>query len=44
MIDASIIEKGQKLRAITEQRGATEDEAVAAEQLIFTLLAKYNLS
>jgi Protein of unknown function (DUF2786) len=43
VIDSSIIEKIQKLRAITEKRGATEDEAIAAEQRIFTLLAKYNL-
>jgi Protein of unknown function (DUF2786) len=43
VIDSSIIEKIQKLRAITEQRGATEDEAIAAEQRMFSLLAKYNL-
>jgi hypothetical protein len=43
VIDSSIIEKTQKLRAITEQRGATEDEAIAAEQRMFSLLAKYNL-
>jgi Protein of unknown function (DUF2786) len=43
VIDSSIIEKIQKLRAITEKRGATEDEAVAAEQRMFRLLAKYNL-
>ncbi|HJU10707.1 MAG TPA: DUF2786 domain-containing protein [Candidatus Binataceae bacterium] len=43
MIDVNIIEKVQKLRALTEQRGATEDEAVAAQQRMFTLLAKYNL-
>jgi hypothetical protein len=29
--DASIIEKIRKLRAITERRGATEGEALAAE-------------
>jgi hypothetical protein len=43
VIDSSIIEKLQKLRAITKERGATEDEALAAEQRMFTLLAKYNL-
>ena len=43
MIDASIIEKIQKLRAITQQRGATEQEAIAAQQAMFTLLAKHNL-
>ncbi len=43
MIDSNIIEKIQKLRAITEQRGATEDEAIAAEQHMFRMLAKYNL-
>jgi hypothetical protein len=43
VIDSNIIEKIQKLRAITEERGATEDEAIAAEQRMFTLLAKYNL-
>lgn len=43
MIDSNIIEKIQKLRAITERRGATEGEAIAAEQRIFRLLAKYNL-
>ena len=43
MIDTSIIEKIQKLRAITQQRGATEQEAIAAQQAMFTLLAKYNL-
>src|SRR5690348_1283516 len=43
MIDASVIEKIRKLRSITEARGATEDEAVAAQQRMFTLLAKYNL-
>jgi len=41
--DASIIEKIRKLRAITERRGATEGEALAAEQRMFRLLAKYNL-
>lgn len=43
MIDSNIIEKIQKLRAITERRGATESEAIAAEQRMFRLLAKYNL-
>ena len=43
MVDAGIIEKIQKLRALTEHRGATEDEAVAAQQRMFTLLAKYDL-
>lgn len=43
VIDSSIIEKIQKLCAITEKRGATEDEAIAAEQRMFRLLAKYNL-
>ena len=42
-LDASIIEKIRKLRAITERRGATEGEALAAEQRMFRLLAKYNL-
>jgi hypothetical protein len=43
VIDSNIIEKIQKLRAITERHGATEGEAIAAEQRIFRLLAKYNL-
>lgn len=43
MIDSNIVEKIHKLRAITEERGATEDEAIAAEQRMFSLLAKYNL-
>ena len=43
MIDSNIIEKIQKLRAITERRGATEGEAIAAEERMFRLLAKYNL-
>jgi hypothetical protein len=43
VIDYNIIEKIQKLRAITERRGATEGEAIAAEQRMFRLLAKYNL-
>jgi Protein of unknown function (DUF2786) len=43
MIDSNIIEKIQKLRAITGEHGATEDEAIAAEQRMFALLAKYNL-
>jgi Protein of unknown function (DUF2786) len=43
MVDGSIIDKIRKLRAITERRGATEDEAIAAEQRMFRLLAKYNL-
>jgi Protein of unknown function (DUF2786) len=43
VIDSNIIEKIQKLRAITERRGATEGEAIAAEQRMFHLLAKYNL-
>jgi hypothetical protein len=43
VIDSNIIEKIQKLRAITERRGATEGEAIAAEQRMFRLLAKYNL-
>jgi uncharacterized protein DUF2786 len=43
MIDSSIIERIRKLRAVTEERGATEEEAIAAEQRMFTLLAKYNL-
>ena len=43
MIDSNIIEKIHKLRAITERRGATEGEAIAAEQRMFRLLAKYNL-
>ena len=43
MIDSNIIEKIEKLRAITERRGATEGEAIAAEQRMFRLLAKYNL-
>ena len=43
MIDSNIIERIQKLRAITERRGATESEAIAAEQRMFRLLAKYNL-
>jgi hypothetical protein len=43
MIDSSIIDKIRKLRAINTERGATEDEAMAAQQRMFTLLAKYNL-
>ena len=43
MIDAGIIEKIRKLRAMTEERGATEPEAIAAQQAMFTLLAKHNL-
>jgi Protein of unknown function (DUF2786) len=43
VIDSNIIEKIQKLRAITERRGATEGEAIAAEQRMFRLLSKYNL-
>ena len=42
MIDSKVIQKIQKLRAITEHRGATEGEAIAAEQRMFRLLAKYN--
>lgn len=41
MIDAGVIEKIQKLRGMTE--GATEQEAIAAQQAMFTLLAKHNL-
>jgi len=43
MIDPHIIEKIRKLRALTERRGATEEEALAAQQRMFALLAKYNL-
>ncbi len=43
MIDPHIIEKIRKLRALTERRGATEEEAFAAQQRMFALLAKYNL-
>ena len=43
MIDTDIIEKIKKLRAMTEDRGATEQEAIAAQQAMFTLLAKHNL-
>jgi hypothetical protein len=43
-IDSSILEKIRKLRALTVERGATEDEAIAAQKAMFTLLAKYNLS
>src|SRR5215469_4187233 len=43
MIDASVIEKIRKLRSVTEAHGATEDEAIATQQRMFTLLAKYNL-
>ncbi len=43
MIDPHIIEKIRKLRALTERRGATEEEALAAQQRMYTLLAKYNL-
>jgi hypothetical protein len=43
VIDSNIIEKIQKLRTITGEHGATEDEAIAAEQRMFALLAKYNL-
>ena len=42
-IHASVIEKIRKLRALTEERGATEQEAIAAQQAMFTLLAKHNL-
>jgi hypothetical protein len=43
MIDPHIIEKIRKLRALTERRGATEEEALAAQQRMFALLARYNL-
>jgi Protein of unknown function (DUF2786) len=43
VIDAGVIAKIQKLRAMTEKRGATEQEAIAAQQAMFTLLAKHNL-
>ena len=43
MIDPHIIEKIHKLRTLTERRGATEEEALAAQQHMFALLAKYNL-
>jgi len=43
VIDAGVIEKIQKLRAMTEERGATEQEAIAAQQAMFILLAKHNL-
>src|SRR5689334_5704326 len=43
MIDPHIIEKIRKLRVLTERRGATEEEALAAQQRMFALLAKYNL-
>ena len=43
MIDSSIIEKIRKLRTITEERGATEEETLAAQQRMFAMLAKYNL-
>jgi hypothetical protein len=43
LIDSSIIEKIRKLRAITEERGATEEETLAAQQRMFAMLAKYNL-
>jgi Protein of unknown function (DUF2786) len=43
VIDSNIIEKIQKLRAVSGEHGATEDEAIAAEQRMFALLAKYNL-
>jgi hypothetical protein len=43
-VDSSIIEKIRKLRAMTTERGATEDEAIAAQRAVFTLLAKFNLS
>jgi len=42
-IHAIIIEKIRKLRALTEERGATEQEAIAAQQAMFNLLAKHNL-
>ena len=43
MIEPHIIEKIRKLRALTEGRGATEEEARAAQQRMFALLARYNL-
>jgi hypothetical protein len=43
MIDSHIIEKIRKLRALTERRGATEEEALAAQQRMFALLTRYNL-
>jgi hypothetical protein len=43
VIDAGVIAKIQKLRAMTEKRGATEQEAIAAQQAMFTLLAKHHL-
>lgn len=44
-IDNSIIDKIRKLRALADTaRGATEDEAMAAQQKMFELLAKHNLS
>ena len=43
VIDSNIIEKIRKLRTITGEHGATEEEAIAAEQRMFALLAKYNL-
>jgi Protein of unknown function (DUF2786) len=43
MIDPHVIDKLRKLRALTEERGATEREALAAQQVMFTLLAKHNL-
>jgi Protein of unknown function (DUF2786) len=43
MIDPHIIEKIRKLRALTERRGTTEEEALVAQQRMFALLAKYNL-
>jgi hypothetical protein len=43
MIAPHIIEKIRKLRALTERRGATEEEALAAQQRMFALLARYNL-
>jgi uncharacterized protein DUF2786 len=44
VIDSNIIAKIQKLRAVSGEHGATEDEAIAAEQRMFALLAKYNLA
>jgi hypothetical protein len=43
MSEPHIIEKIRKLRALTERRGATEEEALAAQQRMFALLARYNL-
>jgi hypothetical protein len=43
VIDSNIIEKIRKLRTITGEHGATEEEAIAAEQRMFALLAKHNL-